>query len=508
MIAMPEVSSDAGLKAAASRVVRQTSQYAAANVVLKASGFALAFLYLNPKYLSVEDFGYFGLLITGVQLGTYVVGLGLDQALVRFMSSRERPDTERLPFTVLVVTAGAVAVVAASILSIDGPIARVLLDDVRLANLIDLSILWLSAKVLGRIPLTLVRIKERPGLYLAAILAESVLLIAAAYLLVVTRDQGLLGLVRAHAFSAAGATLAMVGAMLVRVEWRFDHRAIGPLVRFGGPMILATGASWFLSAGDRYLLKWLAGAAAVGLYEWAYRLAGVVNLLLVQSFNLAFSVIGTKSLSADSNGGRLHRELLRHYVSVVGWAALAVAVLASQITALLPADPGYTLVGDVVAILMAGFVSSGVYVVILNAVFARSHSGRLAVITAVAASLNAVLNIALIPLIGIEGAAVATWISYLTLALMATRLARKVVDIRFPWIIYGGVLAVISGLYVMARAGAALPPLQRMTGTLLIIFAYPVVLHLVRLYPLTEWRIILAPVLLQIRQRGVRKRDR
>jgi hypothetical protein len=47
-----------------------------------------------------------------------------------------------------------------------------------------------------------------------------------------------------------------------------------------------------------------------------------------------------------------------------------------------------------------------------------------------------------------------------------------------------------------------------MTGTLLIIFAYPVVLHLVRLYPLTEWRIILAPVLLQIRQRGVRKRDR
>ncbi len=275
-----------------SRLLRQGGLYALGNVALKASGLLLAVLYLNPAYLTVEGFGYFSLLIFTAQFCTFIAGLGLGMGLLKFMTdpAYER-EHDALPFTTLLATLGAATLALGVLWALARPFAGLILDHPAQAGLIHLMALYTVFKVVGGIPLTLLRVQERAGWYIVAMIAEVVVLVGAAYVLMVERQQGLTGLMGAYPLAAGVSATVLVGLIVSRVPRRFERRLVRPLMRFGAPLVIASLAGWFLNAGDRYLLKWLTDTATVGLYEWAARLAGVLNMLFVQSFNLAFTVI-------------------------------------------------------------------------------------------------------------------------------------------------------------------------------------------------------------------------
>ena len=162
------------MKSISSRLLRQSGLYALGNVALKASGLALAVLYLNPNYLTVEEFGYFGLMIVTAQFGLYVVGLGLGMGLLKFMADPDyEAEREALPFTALVATLGAAAAALGVLWLLARPLAGLMLDDPAQDGLIHLMTLYLVSKVIGGIPLMLLRVQERAGWYVVAMVATT-----------------------------------------------------------------------------------------------------------------------------------------------------------------------------------------------------------------------------------------------------------------------------------------------------------------------------------------------
>src|SRR5690606_24400901 len=125
---------------------------------------------------------------------------------------------------------------------------------------------------------------------------------------------------------------------------RVDLGLARRLVAFGAPLVASGLAARFLAVGDRFLLDWLLGPAAVAEYEWASKIGGVLNMFFVQSFQLAFTVIGLKALAAAPGGGGaapLHRSVFRHFAVWPAWAALGLALLPPDGTRLLTDEPGY-----------------------------------------------------------------------------------------------------------------------------------------------------------------------
>lgn len=472
-----------------SRLLRQSSLYALGNVALKASGLLLAVLYLNPTYLSVADFGYFSLLIVTSQLGIFLVGLGIGTGLLKFMADPEyREDRDALPFTALVATA-VVAVLALGVFwLLARPLASLMLDDAAQTGLIYLLAIYVVLKVVSAIPMMLLRVQERAGWYIVAMVAEVLVLIAAAYVLMVAQGLGLWGLMAAYALSAGVGTVVLVTVMLVLVPWRFERRLVQVLARFGMPLVIASFAGWFLNAGDRYLLKWLTDAATVGLYEWAARLAGVLNMLFVQSFNLAFSVIGLKALGTNATDGQMHRQALRHYVVWTGWAVLGLSLISYDLTRLLPADPVYLQADALVLLLALGFMNYGIYYVIINVVYATGRTGVISFNVLGAALLNAGLNIALIPWLGVLGASLATVVAYLALALGAAYFTKGDVEVRFPWRPFLIVVSLIVGLYWLGRPSIGWSFGGRVAIRAALVVAYPLLILMTRLYSRAEVR--------------------
>ena len=471
------------MKSISSRLLQQSGLYALGNVALKASGLVLAVLYLNPAYLPVDGFGYFSLLIVTAQLGIFVVGLGLGMGLLKFMADPDyEADREALPFTALVATLGAAVVALGVLWPLARPLAGLMLDDPAQAGLIHLMALYVVGKVVGGIPLMLLRVRERAGWYGIAMVAEVIVLIGAAYVLMVERRQGLAGLMGAYTLAAGVSATVLVGVMVIRTPWRFDRRLVRVLIRFGVPLVVASLAGWFLNAGDRYLLKWLADAATVGLYEWAARLAGTLNMLFVQSFNLAFSVIGLKSLGEGNHDGQIHRQTLRHYVIWTGWAALGLSLLAYDLTLLLPADRAYLEADTLVLLLALGFMNYGVYYVIINVVYAAGRTKAISVNVMGAAVLNAALNLILIPFLGAFGAALATFLAYLALGVGAAYFTRQDVPVAFPWGVYVAVLGVVGGLYALGQPGLGWSVAARLGARAGLLLAYPLLVVLTGLY--------------------------
>ncbi len=426
------------------RVVRQSGLYALGNLAVKGSGLLLAPLFLNPAYLPVDDYGYFALLSVSAQIGIFIIGLGLGQGLLKYMSIPEQErDRRALPFTALVSTV-ALAIIAVIVLWIAaGPLADMLLDSRSRVGLIRLLAVYIALKVIGSIPLTIIRVQEKAQWYSVAIAGEMVFLVASAYYFLVVSGEGLYGIILALVVSASIGALVLTAAMLRDVSWSLRLRLVPSLVRYGTPLVLAGLAGWFLNAGDRYILKWLSTADVIAVYEWSSRIAGALNLLFVQSFQLAFSVIGLKSIGAGSTD--LYRKTFRHYVVWIGWGVVGLSLLAYDGTLLLvnvfDADPAYLGVELLVFPIALGFSSYGLYIIVNNVLYAVGRTRTIGFNVLGAAVLNAVLNILLIPHLGGMGAAIATFVAFTFLALASTFLAEREIYVGYPW---GLVLAVLG----------------------------------------------------------------
>ncbi|MFT4605257.1 MAG: glycosyltransferase involved in cell wall biosynthesis, partial [Rhodothermales bacterium] len=307
------------------RLIRQGGSYALAGALLKGAGLVLAPLLLNAEYLPVSDYGSLALLMVTAQLVIFMAGLGQPTALLRFMTRADGEISRAgLPATALLISILSAGAAATLLWLFAAPLAGLLTGDPANASILTPLAAYVAIKCVAAVPLALLRVQERAGRYTIAVVLEMAVLIVLAYVELALNGTGLPGLIRAYAWSAGAALLALLLLTGRTYSLRLDPAAVRPLLKFGVPLVLAALAGWFLNAGDRYILNWLADREAVAAYEWSARLAGLINMLLVQSFQLAFTVVGLKALA--SGAASFYRRTFRHFAIWTGAAILILSV--------------------------------------------------------------------------------------------------------------------------------------------------------------------------------------
>lgn len=462
------------------RVIRQTGLYAIGNVAVKAAGLLLAPLYLNTDYLSTDAYGHLVLLEATAQIIIPVAGLGLATGMLKFMSDpADGRSRATIPFTTLLLSAS-LALTAFVLVWVAAPaLGSFLVDDSSRTVLPRLMGGYAALKVVSTVPYILLRVRERAGWYATSVAAEWSVLVVGVYYFLVVEDMALEGVMIAYAASAGVSALVMSSLMLSQVAWRFDRRIVRDLLRFGVPLVLSAFAGLFLNVGDRYLLKWLTDAETVGMYGWASRLGGVINMLFVQSFQLAFTVIGLKTVGRGDRS--LHRRTFRHYTIWTGWAVLGLSLLSYDLTLFLSeafgVDPHYLRSDPMVLPIALGFMGYGVYVVVNNILYATELTHVVGMNVLIAAVANGGLNLLMIPFLGAYGAALATALAYVLLAALSARVAERRIHVGYPWRVVWISTAIIIALWLIGHPTTAWSAGARLAVRLVLIAAYiPLVL--------------------------------
>ncbi len=466
------------------RLVTQGGIYALGNVAIKASGFILAPILTNKQYLAVESYGELSLmLITGL-LATGVFSLGMPVALVRYMTNENADvDKSALAATALFATALGGLVISCIVWVLAPQLTTVFFETSTDPFLIRLFTIYILFKVIGAVPYVMMRIKERAGIFVAATLLELTLLVGCTYYLLVGQGMGLSGVIWAYVLSAGAASLLLVAALFTRIRIRFSSRLFSTLLRFGVPLALGGLAMPVLRAGDQYVLKFLEGSAVVAQYAWGTRISSILNMLFLNSFSLAFSVLGMKALGKNGLNRIFYRKTLRGYTIVGGLAVLAVSVLAYDLTALVTRSPEYQNAVPLVLPLSLGALTYGYYVIFVNFLYNTNKTPAIMACTFAAAGVNIGLNLALIPALGMLGAATATLLSYVALTVAVVLISRSGGAIDMPWWVLARVLALIGILYFFG----SLVPTSGLGGSIVRATIVASYLPLLIVLQLTSW---------------------
>jgi O-antigen/teichoic acid export membrane protein len=296
----------------------------------------------------------------------------------------------------------------------------------------------------------------------------------------------------AFAASAAVSAVPLSALVLGRLRAGWRPRLARQLLRFGLPMTLAALAGILLNAGDRFVLEALAGPEVLAVYVLAAKFGGLINMLFVQSFNMAFSVLGLKAIGqAGGAGTDFHRRVFRHFVVGAGWGVLGVSLLARDVTAWLSPNPAYLAAEPLILPIAFGFLLYGVYFIVMNVLYAAERTGQVAGLVLLAAVFNLTLNAALIPVLGAMGAALATVAAYGLLAGISVWQAGRVRPVPLPWRALLAVILLIGGLWVLAQPTAMWEGGGRLAARMALILAYPPLVLVAGLYRASELRAVL-----------------
>ena len=215
----------------------------------------------------------------------------------------------------------------------------------------------------------------------------------------------------------------------------FSPELAQKLMLYGTPLAASFILDEVTNVSDRYMLAWIFDNAEAGKYAVGYELAGNTILTVMHAINLAAYPMVVKLLDTQSKEAAL--EYLKSYIILL----LGVAI---------PAVVGLSMIGPNIVTLVIGeeyqesvilvlpwvsaamfFMGCGIFYVNLPFQLAHQNS-TIFKISGVVVIVNLILNFLLIPELGMQGAAIATLLSFLISGVLGYIYGRHLFVIPFP----------------------------------------------------------------------------
>jgi O-antigen/teichoic acid export membrane protein len=461
------------------RMAWQSALYTIANALSKAAGLILVYIQTDASLIPTSQFGLISQLTSVVLLVGPLLSFSLPLSLLHVLSTTRDADRDAAPFTTYTFVFVIAAVCATLGLLGAEALGKQLfgsagstVDPALYASLGRAVVLATVFEALGHLGFALAQIRERVVFFGVTQLSRFAVIIATHVLFIVVLGRGLEGAVWSLACAGATSALVMSTYLLRTSVWRFDWGILKRMLRYAAPLVLNGIALPFIYSGDRLVLGQMVGGLQLGLYDMAGRLAGVLNVILVQGFQTAFNAIGLKEHGA-TGGAVLHRRTFRHYAVFSGGFALGLSLFAGEVLPLVARSSEFDAAAPYVFPLSIGLMGYGLYIIAANVLLARNLNSQISAVVLSAGALNLVLNLALIPFVGILGAALATVASYALLAVGTGVLAQRAEGVRFPWRYLVRVLIVVCLLYAPSRAAVDWELLPRLATLCLLMALYP-----------------------------------
>jgi O-antigen/teichoic acid export membrane protein len=410
---------------------------------------AVLLLPLYTSYLSPADYGRIETLVAGAAVLVILLRMGISSAFFRFyFDSKDRAHRLVVVRTSFWFTIGMATLGLVVVELLAGSISSVLFGTGTHADLVRAAAVGIWAQMNYEQLTSLFRVEERSVAFVLASLANIVITVGATVLLVVALDKGPLGVLVGNFTGTLCVYVALVAYRREQLGLQFDRRLLRAMNRFGLPLVPSALALWVTNFSDRFFLVKLADAHEVGLYSIGVRIASAVVLLLT-AFRTAWPAFAY-SIEDDAEARRTYGFVLTYLIAVVSWLSLTLGLLAPWIVRLLTTPSFYDGERVVAPLAFAGAAQAG-YVVVAIGIGRVRRTQFNWVVTGVAAALNVVLNLILIPPYGMMGAAIATVAAYSLMFLLMAVYAQRIYATPYQWRRVAIALAVAIALLVAGK---------------------------------------------------------
>ena len=443
---------------------------------------ALIILYA-ARVLGAEGYGIFSYALALGGLFIFFKNIGVDTILTREVAKKKEKEEESRHFaTSLWIEFGLLAITALAIIFI-----APLLSTVKAATLLlPLVVLVLIFDDLRDFFVAYFRGKERMELEALALAVANVAMVGLGLLALHLFGTPFAFMV-AYAAASALSVVAIIGFLkpvIFNIVRDFTKEKVLPILNASWPLAVGGFASVFLFNVDIVMLGWWRTPDDIGLYSAAQRLVGISAFF---SGLVATATFPALSRFARNEAKEQFKTLFEGAVRIIllisiPFAAGGLVLGKSLIGFIFGPDfvPSFT----VFAIFLFSVLVIHPMPIFSNLILAFNKQAKTVFYAFIAAFLNIVLNIILIPPYGIVGAAITTLIAFLVYNILFWRFSKKLADYQIlsglPKILLS---AILMGLFAFTLQYAGIHVLVNVIISSAFYFA---ALHFLKEKTLTE----------------------
>lgn len=188
---------------------------------------------------------------------------------------------------------------------------------------------------------------------------------------------------------------------------------IKKIFKYSLPMIVNAISWWVTNASDKFMIQYLINDSAVGIYSVASKLPTLVSTF-TGVFNQAWIISSVIEFDNDKEKD-FYSKTFRKYISFLFLAASALIFIIKPFINIYVSNEYYE-AWKYATILIASATASGISSFMVGLYAASMKNINVTTTTIIGAVTNIILNFVLIKWIGIMGAAIATYISWLVIA--------------------------------------------------------------------------------------------
>ncbi len=419
-----------------SRLAAHFSRYSLASLLVTLASI-ISFPFLT-RIFSVAEYGTMSLIGVLVTAMAAVGKLGLQQAALRFYSEvRAGQSPWTLPQYEATVYLGLTGF--GTLMAVLWIIAITILPDAAFSQPENRTLLYLVAPIawlqcLSSAVINQLRAREMSGVLSAYTVLQRYLGLGLMMLTLLYLSSTLWGFYGAQITAEVLCLTGLCIWFFKRHPWSvrdFSTPLLKTLLGFSLPLVAMELSSVLLNLGDRVLIQRLMDASWLGVYSAPYNLSDYIGAVLVMAFTGAVTPMVLRLWADEGEAVTqsflqrvFHLYMLFAIPMVAGVSAVAEPLLA------LVASEKYRAGASIIPWVISGIALQGLFPVASAGLQIRKRSDFILLSILSAALLNVLLNLILIPVAGIDGAAIATFLGYVLMVGLAAWLGRDTVAVR------------------------------------------------------------------------------
>lgn len=427
------------------RLFRHSVVYGLAETISRGTGFVLGFIYL--RVLSQNDVGIRTAVYGVSALIAVFYTFGLDNAFLRYFMDKELADKKREIFSNAFYFSALLGFLFLSIAFVhDDFISSIMTKNSSYTTIVRLLFIILIFDNIVIYPTLVLRAENRLAYFSLIAFSRFFLFIFLNLLLVWVFKRGLTGVFGVNLIVVIIISVILIPVFRTYLCAGISFSILKRMLAFGVPTIFTILCMRVIDLSDRLFILYMLGESGkteLGKYYAAYTLGMVGLMVFVNSFRLAWHPFYL-SIKDNPDTRELFSRVATYYFMFIGMIFLGIALFREEIFTLY-APPQYPVsLSVIVPVISLAYVFFGFYIIMLAGIFVREKTRYLIIVTFVAASANVGLNMIFIPAFGIIGAAYATVIAYIIMAIMMYMISHNLYQVNYDFKRIGVVLLITT----------------------------------------------------------------
>ncbi len=424
-------------------LTKDTAIYGISNIVGRFLNFLLVPFYTNV--FTKTEYGIAFYVYSFLAFLNIVYICGMDAAFMKYSSlaqnSEDKEDAFSTPF-IFVFSTSTIATILFLIFKPQIVSAINITSDY--SYLIYYLTFILFFDTLALIPFADLRLRRRAVKFAVIKMINIFINLSLNIILIKYYDYGIEGIFLSNLVASAFSIIALSPEIFAKLKIRISKETLKKMVKFGIPYLPASIAAMMVQMIDVPILRELTDDATVGVYRANYKL-GIFMMLFVSMFQYAWQPFFLTN-AKEKNSKEMFAKVLTFTTIIMAVIWLTLTLFISDL-AKIEILPGKFIIGKdfwdglvIVPVVLLGYLFYGMYINFTAGLYIEEKTKYFPYVTGAGAAANIIVNLLLIPVYGLIGAAIATLVSYLVMAAGLFLVSQKFYKINYE---YGKVFTIL-----------------------------------------------------------------